>query len=208
MSRSLKLSTLIRKQFNDTSGTFSKKNDVNYTVTRKYKGFIGRKRRIPDKVEETIERICDEHEGQLSYQSLTREVSESIQISKTQSHHYAHEMEVKIKTLWTKPVLSDRNKMERLLFVLNEIRVDVDNILRFKSQANRFYIDESWFKLNLPCSKRKYYPNSPRFHASRSKSFIFIIAQITSDYRQFDSNDAYCGRYGPSRRIRRYADVA
>lgn len=55
--------------------------------------------------------------------------------------------------IYAKPSLTERQKVNRLIYVLNQIDIFNPDILTFFSQTNRVHLDEKWFFLQPPGEK-------------------------------------------------------
>ncbi|XP_074271219.1 uncharacterized protein LOC141595145 [Silene latifolia] len=89
-----------------------------------------------------------------------------------------------------KPLLSDKNKLERLIYCLSHLHYDKHTKqFIFKDQSNVIHIDEKWFFITKP-SQRFYVGKKERrpFRCTQSKRFItkvmFMCAVSRSKYAE------------------------
>jgi len=101
----------------------------------------GRPSKLTDEVENEIRDANQATNGR----STIRNLSVSLDISKSTLHRYLKKMNVEIVSTWIKPKLSYDQKIERLRFILG---LRSGRTWSFEDQKNVIVVDESWFYLH------------------------------------------------------------
>jgi hypothetical protein len=170
LSRKFDLSEkCIRNVFNQFLA--QRDNQEEISLAPNYKNHSGRKRQLDDQLQIRIQEVIDSNNGEITYGELGEQLrEEGFDRCNMTFYNYCQVMEINFRSSYCKPILTEKNRMERLRFVLNEIdRSDPGN-LRFHSQYDRVYIDEKWFRLEMLKTKRKHFINSPQHHPNRVRS--------------------------------------
>ena len=110
-------------------------------------------------------------------------------IGRSSIHRYLEQMDVKTKTQYIKPMLSEKHKLARLKYVLD--KVDTTQKGMWVPQLETIHVDESWFymrqlKYKLKVSADTILPEAPSTqHKSHIKKVLFVVA-MARPQKDFD----------------------
>lgn len=150
------------------------------------KGVVGPKRKIDEITQQVLQEVIDEKEGDITYRQIGNEMRErGFEFCDKTYFNLCREMEMSEKSLWVKPLLSERDRMSRLRFILQEVEsFNGRGPLRYRSQVGRCYLDEKWFRLEKLRRKRKFFinsppPTTPRMQSKSNPTQLMFTAVLT-----------------------------
>ncbi|XP_074293170.1 uncharacterized protein LOC141620117 [Silene latifolia] len=131
---------------------------------------------------------------ELAKRTTQYEVSKGMGVSQSTVCRWVKADLLDSHTNATKPLLTDKNKLERLIYCLSHLQYD-KNTKRFifKDQSNVIHIDEKWFFITKP-SQRFYVGKKERrpFRCVQSKRFITKVMFMCAVSRP---------KYGPNKEV-------
>lgn len=143
---------------------FKDKSAYNIIVDMKPKRRTGRKSKCTPQKIAMLVNVNQEEDGDVTYKELEAALEElGCRIPSTSCYRYLKSIGAKTISSFTKPTLTDENKMQRLRWVLKQIITTDPTRLTFLSQKDRIHIDEKWFYLERLRVKRQVIPGQPRF---------------------------------------------
>ena len=163
--------------------------------TKNYKGNVGRKRIA----------VGDEEIMALPLRKRCniRSMANALNISKSALHRQVKWGKVRRHTSSLKPGLTDKNKVQRLRFCLQELQTPTTNnqVISFKDMYNGIHVDEKWFFMsktsqNFYLAPTEMEPYRSTKHKSHILKVMFLVAVTRPWFGEngevlFDGNIGY-----------------
>lgn len=170
--------------------------EPNEVLKPRKKGRVGPKLQLTEEIATVIDESIIKEKGDITYRELQVELEKAgLPLSLGAVHKYAKVLGVHEESKYVKPKLTEKNKIERLKWVLSKIDVSDPNDLRYYHQNNIVHVDEKWMYVerlrktvkSLP--DHEDYPHDTVQHKSHRQK-VMITAALTEPTETFDGKIA------------------
>jgi hypothetical protein len=183
----------IRQQYHEQEDA-----GIKFPSCKRQKTECGRKTKLTPALMETIEKIAQDYASSCRYMSeraLQADLrSLDYPLSLRTCGLYLTRLGCKVSKVWIKPLLTDKHKSDRMLWIINKAdRAHGLNFNKFQSCFNRVHVDETWIYLKQTSSKIRLLTNSflPVNPTCKHKSHIvkvMFLAALARPQRMPDGN--------------------
>jgi hypothetical protein len=138
---------------------------IKFPSLKRQKTECGRKSKLTPEISEAIEKIAQDYASSCRYMSIRALQADlrslEFHLSTRTCRLYLKSLGCKVSKVWIKPLLTDKHKSDRMLWIINKAdRAHGLLFNKFQSCYNRVHVDETWIYLKQTSSKIRLLRNS------------------------------------------------